>query len=257
MHDHTLGLKSAFGEYMGRFYAGLYPDTTALERFMQRGLSQSILWAPGRMVDAVEEMLKSYQKNENVPGGQPIKPGAGSPFPVIFAAMAKDYVPSEGSFGGRQVHRQMVALEDGPGASVYGYRQAMGDVRVQVAVLAADDPTARSLAAQFSLFVGEIPNRRFTVRHQWGQYTLELVCMLETPDIMFSKIDPENRGMTILVADLTLKAVFPYLDAPRAGEPNDGTTNNPPGYPLVEQINTLNEVTGDAWAVREDGRSRP
>ena len=254
--DHTLSLKTAFAKYMDRFYAGLYPDTPALSEFVERGFAKSVTWAPDRMVDAVEDMLKAYQKNKNTSGAEPIKPGAGSPFPIMFAAMSKDYAPTGADFGGRQVHRQLVALEDTPGASIYGYRQAMGDVRVQVVIMAADAPTARSLAAQFSLFVGQIPNRRFRVEFPWGQYVLSMPCMLETPDILFSKIDAENQGMTILAADVTLKAVFPYLDAPKPGEPNDGTANNPPGYPLVEQINTLNEVTQDAYVVRVEGITR-
>lgn len=252
MTDHSLCLKTAFGQYMGRFYAGLCPDTPAMEAYVDRGLTKSIVLAPGRMIDSVEEMLKAYQKNENNRPGEAYRPGANALFPIMIVAVAKDYIPTGGDFGGKQVGRRLVALEDGAGASVYGYRQAMGDVRAQVAVMSAEDATARSLAVQFSLFIGEVKNRRFPVTFPWHSYELEMTCMLETPDIIFSKVDPENQSMTILVADITLKAVFPYLDAPRAGEDNDGSTNVPPGYPLVEQINCLNQVTGDVRVVRVD-----
>lgn len=242
-------LKVAFGQYVGRFYAGLYPDTPALKEFTERGLVKSIVWAPGRMVDEVEKQLQAYQKNDNRKPGDPPQPGRNALFPVMVLAMSKDYVPTGGDFGGRQVHRQLVALEARDGASVYGYRQAMGDIRVQVVIMAAETGSAQSLAAQFSLFVGQVPNRRFRVLSKWGQYTLDMPCMLETPDIMFSKIDPENQGMTILAADLTLKAVLPYLDAPAPGEDNDGTANDPPGYPTVERFDCLNEVTRDIRVV--------
>ena len=255
--DHTLSLKEAFGKYMGRFYAGLYPDTPDLRAFTERGLSTSVVWAPDRMVDSVEDMLKAYQKNRNTAGSAPLKPGENALFPVIFVAVAKDYTPTGGDFGGRQVHRQEVALSDEPGASVYGYRQAMGDRRAQVVIMGAEGATTGSLAAQFSLFVGEMSNRRFQVHYPWGQYLLGLPCMLETPDLLFAKIEPANQGMTILAADITLKALIPYLDAPKPGEDNDGSTNDPPGYPVVEQINTLNQVTGDAHVVRVEGISRP
>lgn len=250
MTDHSLCLKKGFGLFMGRFYAGLYPDTPAMESYVERGLTKSIVIAPGRMIDTVEEMLKAYQKNENNRPTEPYRPGANALFPIIVVAVAKDYIPTGGDFGGKQVGRRLVALEDGAGASVYGYRQAMGDVRVQVAVMSAEEATARSLAAQFSLFIGEVKNRRFPVTFPWRSYELQIMCMLETPDIMFSKVDPENQNMTILVADVTLKAVFPYLDAPRPGEENDGSTNDPPGYPLVEQITCLNQVTQDVRIVR-------
>lgn len=250
MTDHSLALKTAFGQYISRFYAGIYADTPALQAFVDRGLCKSVVWAPGRMIDSVEDMLKAYQKNENMLPDEPYRPGANARFPVVVVAMAKDYMPTGGDFGGRQVGRRLVALESGAGASVYGYRQAMGDIRTQIVIMSAEAPSAQSLAAQFSLFVGEVPNRRFRVHFRWHNYELDMPCMLETPDIMFSKIDPENQNMTILAADLTLKAVFPYLDAPGPGDVNDGSTNTPPGWPLVEQINTLNEVTQDARVVR-------
>lgn len=243
-------IKVAFGQYMARFYLGVYPDTSAMRSFTERGAPRSIVWAPDRMVDYVEEMLKSYQKNENSTPSAPYAPGANALFPIMIVAMAKDYTPGGADMGMRQVGRQLVCIDNNdPNASVYGYRQAMGDLRVQVVIMAAEAPTARSLAAQFSLFVGEIPNRRFKVRHTWGQYQIDMPCMLESPDIMFSRVEPENQGMTILIADLTLKVTMPYFDAPSAGDQNDGTSNNPPGYPTVEQYNVLNEVTQATYVV--------
>ena len=246
LHD----IKVAFGQYMARFHDGLYADTTALREYVAREPARAIVYAPGRMVDSVEEMLKSYQKNQNSTPDHPYTPGANALFPIMFVAMAKDYIPTGGDFGGRQVGRQLVALLDGEGQSVYGYRQAMGDVRVQIAIIAPEPTTTSSIAAQFSLFVGEIKNRRFRVKHRWGQYELDMPCMLESPDIIFSKVDAENQNMSIVVADLTLKITMPFLDAPAEGEENDGSTNDPPGYPMVEQINCLNEVTGDVRVVR-------
>lgn len=228
-------VKHALGAYMVRWYEGVYPDTNALSEFISRGADKAMTFVPARMVDAVEDMLKSYQKN-NTSGVA----GANALFPVVFVGMAKDYTPSGAETGARQMGRQMVALSAEPGSSVYGYRQAMGDVRVQVAILAADALSGESLAAQFSLFIGEVKNRRFSVPYVWGQYSFSMPCVLESPDILFSNVAADSQGMTILVADLTLKMTLPFLDAPKDGEDNDGSTNNPPGYPLVDQINVHN-----------------
>lgn len=247
MNGILFPVKEAFSLYMARWYSDLYADTSAVEEFINRGVAKSVVWAPARMVDAVEDMLKSYQKNNTSD-----VPGANALFPVVFVAMSKDYTPSAGDMGGRQMGRQMVALEEGPDASVYGYKQARGDVRVQVAILGAESMSAQSLAAQFSLFVGEIKNRRFRVPYTFGQYSFTMPCFLETPDILFSSVQAENQNMTILVADITLKVTLPFLDAPRDGEENDGSDNNPPGYPVVQQINVHNftsmvnaEITAD------------
>lgn len=243
-------IKEGFGQYMARFYAGLYPDTKALTEFTTRSVQRSIMFTTGRMVDKAEEMLAAYQKNKNSTDTAPYTPGANALFPVMLVGIAKDYTPGGADMGMRQMSRRLVCIDDGPDASVYGYRQAMGDRRAQVAIMAADEPTASSLAAQFSLFLGEIRNRRFYVKHRWGGYELSMPCMIESPDILFASVDAENAGMTILIADLTLKVTIPYLDAPKPGEDNDGTSNDPPGYMTVEQINVLNEITQDIRVVR-------
>lgn len=239
MNGDFFPLKVGFSEYMVRWYRALYPDTAAVKEFVERGESRSIVWAADRMVDQVEDMLKSYQKNNNTAELGDVSPGRNALFPVVVLAMSKDYMPAGPDQGGRQVGRRLIQLEEG--GSIYGYRQAMGEIRVQVVIMAAESASARSLASQFSLFVGEIPNRRFSSIHKFGQYDLTIPCMLETPDIMFSQIQTDNQNMTVLACDLTLKTVTPYFDAPRDGEANDGTDNNPPGYPSVAQINALDQ----------------
>lgn len=239
MNGDFFPLKQAFSEYMVRWYETLYPDTKAIEEFVGRGLPRSIVWAADRMVDQVEDMLKSYQKNSNtvVPGD--VSPGRNALFPVVILGMAKDYMPAGPDQGGRQVGRRLIQIEEG--GSIYGYRQAMGEIRVQVVMMAAESASARSMASQFSLFVGEIPNRRFYAKHTFGQYEVVMPCMLETPDIMFSIIPTDNQNMTVLACDLTLKTVTPYFDAPREGQPNDGSANNPPGYPTVAEVSSLDK----------------
>lgn len=245
MNGDFFPLKQAFSEYMARFYAGLYPDTKAMQEYTARGIARSIIWAPDRMVDAAEDMLASYRKNANGPAG------TNSLLPVIIVAMAKDYIPTGGDWGGRQVGRRLVSLVEG--GSVYGYRQAMGDIRTQVVIIAAESATARSLAAQFCLFVAEIQNRRFYCAHEWGQYRLQMPCMLENPDLYFSAVPTEQPNITLLAADITLKATFPYLDAPKPDEPNDGSGNNPPGYPLVAQVDTFDHVVNVHGTTTQEG----
>jgi hypothetical protein len=250
MNGDFLPLKEAYAAYLGRWYAGIYPDTPAVAEFASRGLPRSIVWAPDRMVDKAEDMLKSYQKNSNQVGTNPVQEGKNAIFPVVIVAMSKDYMPASADMGGRQIGRRLVQLVEG--GSVYGYRQAMGEIRTQVVVMAPESATARSLASQFSLWLGEIPNRRFSVTHKWGQYTLTMPCMIELPDIIFSAIETESSSMTVLAADVTLKTVTPYLDAPREGDPNDGSDNNPPGYPTVAEVQSFDDVTGAHSVVTAD-----
>lgn len=231
MNDKLFPLKVAISRFMRDFYEGLYPDTPALESFVARGIERSVVWAPGRMAESAEDMLRAYQKNQNSN-----TPNAGALLPIIVIAMSKDYMPTGGADGGRQVERQLVAFDDAPDASVYGYRQAAGDVRVQIMIAAAEVSTARSIAAQFGLWVASVGNRRLQTVHTFGQYTINLGCMIETPDIVVQNIATEQKNLTMLATDITIRALIPYFDAPREGEPNDGSTHNPPGYPLITGI---------------------
>ncbi|MNI93545.1 hypothetical protein D3C73_1515140 [compost metagenome] len=74
--------------------------------------------------------------------------------------------------------------------------------------------------------------------------------MIENPDLMFGSAGT-SKTMTILLADLTLKVTMPYLDAPKPGEANDGTTNNPPGYPVVSSV-TVKHIGADHGGLVDD-----
>lgn len=231
-----LPVQQAYSEYLKRWYAGLYPDTLSMQEFVGRGVGKSILWVPGRMVDQAEEMLEMYRKAALGAAG------ANALLPVVLVAMSKDYTPVPSEFGHQVGDRQMVALVDDPNASVYGYRQAMVEVRTQLVAFASDDKTAKSLAMQLDLFIGAIANRRFTATHSWGQYSLAMPTMVETPEVNWQAVANDQKNLTMLAGDVTLRTVLPFLDAPKPGEPNDGTSNNPPGYPVIVEVTTTPQV---------------
>lgn len=247
MNGDLYPIKQAFGEFLGRWYATLYADTQAITEFVGRGMAKCVKLAPGRMIDDAEAMLASYQKDQQGPRG------ANALLPIVLVAMGRDYTATGGDWAGRQAPRKMVCLTDEPGASIYGYRQAMHDVRVQFAIIAAEEMSARSLAAQLALFFGDPGlNRRFYAKHTFGQYQLQMPVMIENPDLMFA-VAGQSKTMTVLVGEITLKAVIPYFDAPKAGEDNDGTTNNPPGYPRVTEISVVQARFGVEGLVDGDG----
>lgn len=249
MQGDLFPIKQALGEYLGRWYSTLYGDTQAVAEFCARGMAKAIKLVPGRMIDDANAMLSSYQRDQQ---GQH---GANAKLPVVLVAMGRDYTGSGGDWGGRQVPRREVCLSDEPGASVYGYRQAMHDVRVQFAIIAAEEMSARSLAAQLALFFGDPGlNRTFHATHTWGQYTKKLPVMVENTDMMFA-VAGESKTMTILVGEITLKATIPYFDAPKVGEPNDGTTNNPPGYPRVSSVTLAEKGATEGHTIDENGYS--
>lgn len=249
MNGDFYPLQEAFAEYLKRWYATIYPDTSALAEYVERGFSKAIALAPSRMVDAAEDMLKAYQKN-NQTGIH----GRNALIPMAIFATAKDFVATGADWGGKQTPRQLVKITDE--SPIYGYRQSMADVRAQVLMIAPEIATARSMASQFSHFISQVENRRFYAKHTFGQWVVDMPIVLENTDLMCSNIaPPEHVNLTMFACDLTLKVTIPYFDAPRVGEPNDGSSYNPAGYPFIQEVEVLNRSTSSIGTVTESGTS--
>jgi hypothetical protein len=244
-------VKVGLGEYLTKWKEFLVADTPGLQAYAARPLAESIIFVPGRLVDAAEEMLAAYRRNDN-----PGESGHKSKLPVVLIGLSKDYTPTDPSWNRQLGDRMLIKIEDDTTeapASIYGYRQAAGDVRAQVVIVAADEPTARSMTIQFCLFIGAVGNRTFYAAHTWGQYEIPMGTMLETPDVPFMEIATDQKNLTMLAGDLNLRVVIPYFDAPAEGEPNDGTANNPPGYPYVTEVQTINNVARTTGTTTDAG----
>lgn len=247
MNGDFFPLQEAFAEYLKRWYATIYPDTSALAEYVERGFGKAIALAPSRMVDAAEDMLKAYQKN-NQTGIH----GRNALIPMAIFATAKDFVATGADWGGKQTPRRLVKITDE--SPVYGYRQSMADVRAQVLMIAPEIATARSMASQFSHFISQVENRRFYAKHTFGQWVVDMPIVLENTDLMCSNIaPPEHVNLTMFACDLTLKVTIPYFDAPRVGEPNDGSNYNPAGYQVIQEVDILNKNTTSTGVVTESG----
>ena len=232
MHEQ---LKVGFGQYMTAFYASLIPTTKAMQEFVTRGESKSLAWAPSRMVDAATDMLASWQRNDT--DSSDTKPAK---LPVIIVAMARDYTPTGRDFA-RQIADSMEIIIPSDGKErVFGLRTIFGDIRAQIAIFAQDEPTAKSIASQFVLFMEAAPNRRFHYSHAFAGATTEWPVQIESVDSPVVNVQSDSKNITILAVDLTLKAQIPLYDAPKVGEANDGKgipeTADPAGYPVVIEV---------------------
>lgn len=229
-------VKTSFGEYMGRFYASLHPTTKGMGEFVGRGFSQSVVWAPSRMVDAAEDMLDSWQRNDT--DGSPTHPAS---LPIIIAAMAADYTPTSRDVTRQVSEEALVILPGDVKERAFKVRTIAGDIRTQIAVFAHDEPTVKSIAAQFALFVDRMDNRRFYAIHSFAGQDIKWPIQLETPETFAQRIASEAKILTILAMDVTLRVSIPLFNAPKDGEPHDSKgnpsdSNDPSGYPLVIDV---------------------
>lgn len=241
MSNFTDPIKDAFGRYLGRFYSNtLVADTPAIAEFRSRGFAKSAVWAPGRMVDQVEEMISSWRKNDNSGTDRPT-----AYLPVVIAAMAKDYIPAPVDYAHPIANPVDVIIPSDPLRRVFKMRAVVADVRTQVAICAAEDPTARSIAMQLQLFAAAVQNRRFYSRFVLAGMDEYWPVVLETPDIQaISTPVGEAKNLTILTVDFQLRATVPMLTVPASDDQHDGkgqgTSNDPHGYLVVVEAHGKN-----------------
>jgi len=228
---------------MGRFYDELSPTTKGMQGFVTRGLAKSIVWAPSRMVDTVEEMLMSWHRNDT--NDSPTHPAE---LPVIVAAMAKDYTPS-----GREYTRQVTSddevwliFPDDAKERAFDVKLIAGDIRTQIAIFSHDEPTAKSIASQLTLYLDAPSNRRFYAKYEFAGQEVDWPVQLDSPEVFAQNVDLGIKNMTALAVDINLKVTIPLFGAPKEGQPNDGKGTagdftDPSGHPVVVQVNNKRE----------------
>lgn len=223
-------VKVALSHYVTRFYDSLVPTTKPMHEFIARGVGKSIVWAPTRMIDAATEMLDAWQRNDT--DSSPTQPHK---FPVMIVAMSRDYMPSGRDYTRQTTDSQKVIIPTDPKERIFGLRTIAGDIRAQIVIFAADEPTAKSIASQFCLFTDSFENRRFNATYRFAGVNTHWAVQLETNDTPAQSIASESKNVVILTIDLTLKVQVPLFDAPKVGELNDGKgvagTDDPAGYP--------------------------
>jgi hypothetical protein len=224
-------VKVALSHYVTRFYTGLMPTTKPMHEFINRGVGKSIVWVPTRMIDSAEEMLAAWQRNDT--DSAPTQPYK---FPVMIIAMSRDYMPTGADYTRQVTDSTKIIIPDDPKERVFGVRTIAGDIRAQIVIFAADEPTAKSIASQFCLFADDFRNRRFATTYRFAGIDTNWPVQLETDETPAQSIASESKNLVILALDLTLKVEVPLYDSPKVGEPNDGKgipgTDDPAGYPL-------------------------
>lgn len=227
---------------MTEFYNSLIPTTESMTEYLGRGVAKSIAWSPSRMIDSADEMLASWQRNDTDNADtQPSK------LPVIIVAMAKDYMPTSRDFG-RQISESDVwgIMPNDIKERAFGIKTIIGDIRTQIVIFAQDEPTAKSIASQFCLFIDSMSNRRFYSLYEFAGMETPWPVQLESADTPASNANPASKNLTALIIDITLKATIPLFSAPKDGEYNDGKgipgTSDPAGFPVVVQVNDYPHV---------------
>lgn len=231
-------VKIALGQFVRKWFDDLAPTTKPLVRYVSLPYADAVQMVPGRMIDAATDALNKYLRADNKDG----KPSAPYVLPVTLIGLASDYTPT-----GRDYTRQIsegvfFRAPDDEKGRVFRVRTIAGDIRAQIVFIAQEPPTARSMAAQFLLFLDRPDSRRFLADYVYAGKVHRFPVQVESPDspAMQVSADPA-KNLCILAVDITLKCTVPIFDAPKAGEANDGlgtpgSYRDPAGYPVVTEV---------------------
>lgn len=233
-------IKYGYARWLNNFHQYFIPTTKATTEWSSRSLETAIVMAPDRMVDAADDMMKIYRKNDN--SGHI---GISSSLPVVITALSKDYMPIGGEIS-RQIAKEIdVVFPQDSKERVFKIRQIKGERRAQLLFVASEDASARSMAMQFCQWLSDFENRRFTVPYHFAGIVHEWPVMLETTDVMASPVDFGQKNVTGLIVDVNLRETIPIFMAPKSGEPNDGLgtdgdESDPSGYTCISVISEAN-----------------
>lgn len=240
MADLFLPVKVGLGEYMGRFkqsFAVTHNDTDAVQEFVSRPLKRSIVFAPSRMIDAIEEILSAWRKNTNVDG----QPQSTAFLPVMAVAVARDYTPASPSQGMMLGDAIDIKIPDFPDNRNLKLELIRGQLRVQVVVIAADESTAKSLIARFCHFVRRYDNRGFDAVYSLAGFNEVWFNAWDSQDLYPQAVTIAQTNLAIQKVDLLLNIAIPMVYGAANGQPNSGigtgTPSDPFGLPVLTQIN--------------------
>lgn len=227
---------------MARYRSEVSPTTPQVQEFITRPLDKSIAWASGRMVDEAETMLASWQKNDT-------DSATTSPYrlPAILVGMDNNTFMTGAEYSVPISDPIMVIIPEDPKERMFGLKTFVTDVRIQVAVFARDPHTAKSLAAQMTMFFSRVENQRFWPSYLFAGLSNKFPAQLESTDLAWINVKNGVNNVTILAADINLKVTVPIYSAPKLGEANDGKgvpeTNDPAGFPYIVEIDDMNPTT--------------
>jgi hypothetical protein len=247
MSNFTLPIQEAFGRYLRGWHDTLIPDTQALAEYASRPFSKAAAWVPGRMVDSVQEMIDSWRKNDTS------REARATPYlPMLLAGMSKDYAPAPPDWSRQAADTADVTIPGDAKGRVFKMRVAFSEIRIQIAILSPDAPTARSLAMQLQLYSSAIERRRLYTEYKLAGSTEKWPFVWREPDLMGINLPQDVKNLTVNTVDFTGVASVPMLWYPRtADEDSDGQGGNdyadPNGYLVVKQ--------GDIFSYPGDERS--
>lgn len=237
-------VKGAIGRWVAGFHAQAYADTPAMAGWSARPAPDACKWAEGRMVDDVEAMLSSVRNNANVPAVKSTNAFS----PILLVALATEYTETPSDQGPMTPERLPVVLPNDPLNRVIELDLMSIDLRCQLAMIAAEQPTVMSMCAQLGRWAQR--NYRLSATHVFDAFGLATDWPVRVVPVDRMAIHtPIGEHLKVMTLDVTIRAVLPMFRGPGAGDATDG--ESPPGFAVISEvmrgIGTPPGVTEPEW----------
>lgn len=239
----------ALGNLMADFHDSYIPRTRSAEFWKQRDTSTAILLAPTDLHgDTVAQITKWRSTDKTTASGQSIV-RQGNTLPVVLFSIARDFSMLSG-YGKPFLHRVPVKLPDDPEPRVIDLSIMRVGIPAQVAVVADDPTTARSMAAAFAMYLDRLPKNQFMADFKFPEYdqSIALPITYERNDPMLVNMPASERYLSILVIDLVVQAAIPELNGLVAGESGEYAGESP----LITEVDYHNQTTEYHVVLPED-----
>lgn len=225
----------ALSNVMAEFHDVYIPRTRSAAFWKARATNTAILMAPSDLHgDAVAQIIK-WRQNDNTPDGEPIV-RQGSTLPVVLFSLARDFSLLSG-YGKPILHQIPVSLPQDSEHRLVALSVMRVGIPAQVAIVADNPTTAKSIAAAFALYLDRLPKDRFMADFRFEEYgqSIPLPITYERNDPMPVTMPANERYLSVLVVDLVVQATIPELTGEHgeyAGE-----------LPVIREVDYRNHTT--------------
>lgn len=205
--------KEGLGVWLGRWFAQVAPTTKAMQEYIARPAAHAMAFVPGRMIDAAEDMLTLWGRNQQ--GAGPTQPPK---LPVVLVAVANDVMPTSAARNKEISAPVHVVIPGDDKERVFQLRTMTSDYRVQLVFVAHDGATATSLVKQFVSWISHPSHRTVDVTWKYAGLPSIWPAQLESPEVAGSNIQTGQKNIVMLAVDLTFCATEPLYRAVGEGE---------------------------------------
>lgn len=247
--DSLSVIKNAWVRLLFDFRAELVPETPLLDKWKGRAPFTAIRASQGRMIDDVEEMLKSYREEVGE------KVGENAVLPVMITAVAPITSPPTAT----QVIQVPYFIDTEVNGIPIKLRLVSKSIRCQIAFFSTNPHDVNSLADQFCTYMLNEDKRRFPVNvplisanDKEKAITAPFFATVFENELYPSEIPTTEKNLSVVVIDVTLVMPYPYVQQKGLSNVGAGASKNGQVNTQMVDFDVITDADAD---IQENGKT--